>query len=141
MKDIPKVLFVCVENSCRSQMAEGFARHFGEGIIEAWSAGSAPSGLVHPRAVELMREKGIDLDGQISKGLADLPKVRWDYVVTMGCGERCPNVTADHKVDWDIPDPKLLPIDKARDARDAIERKVIDLVQTILSRGVRTEAP
>lgn len=135
MKDIPKVLFVCVENSCRSQIAEGFARHFGEGVIEAWSAGSAPAGRVHPMAAELMREKGIDLGGHISKGLADMPKVRWDYLVTMGCGDHCPSLEADRRANWEIPDPKALPIDQAREVRDAIEKKVIDLVHAIPGRG------
>lgn len=135
MRDIPKILFVCVENSCRSQIAEGFARHFGEGSIEAWSAGSAPLGRVHPMAAELMLEKGIDLSGHVSKGLADLPKVRWDYVVTMGCGDRCPNIEADRTENWEIPDPKALPIDQAREVRGAIEKKVIDLIHTIPGRG------
>jgi protein-tyrosine-phosphatase len=80
----PLLLFVCVENSCRSQMAEGFARSLGDDRARAYSAGSRPSGEVDPRAVRLMAEKGVDLAGQRSTGLADLPEgVTWDYVVTM----------------------------------------------------------
>lgn len=86
----PRVLFVCIENSCRSQIAEGFARQLGKDTIEAWSAGSKPSGKVNPTAVQVMKEKGVDLKEHRSKGLNELPKVKWDYVFTMGCGDACP---------------------------------------------------
>lgn len=125
---IPKVLFVCVENSCRSQIAEGFGRTLGKGVIESWSAGSKPSGKINPTAIELMKEKGIDLNVQLSKGLTDLPKVKWDYVITMGCGDACPFVPSTLKEDWGIPDPKHLPLDQFRKVRDQIENKVKDLI-------------
>ena len=121
----PRVLFVCVENSCRSQMAEGFARAVG---AEAYSAGSRPSGRVNPRAVAFMKEKGIDLGAHASKGLTDLPAGRFDAVVTMGCGDACPHVPATRHLDWDLPDPKHLPDDGVREVRDRIEALVRDLV-------------
>jgi len=123
-----RLLFVCVENSNRSQMAEGFARAIGGDRVEAWSAGSRPSGRINPRALEFMREKGIDLGAQRSKGLGDLPAERWDYVVTMGCGDECPFLPARHRLDWDLPDPKLLDDDGFRGVRDRIERLVGDLI-------------
>ena len=122
-----RVLFVCVENSCRSQMAEGFAR--AQGIV-AVSAGSKPSGEVDARAVRFMAESGVDLSSHFSKGLDDVPgDVVWDYVVTMGCGDACPHVPARHRADWDLPDPK--PLDDAgfRAVRDRIERLVADLAR------------
>jgi protein-tyrosine-phosphatase len=123
----PNVLFVCVENSCRSQIAEGFARRHAD-KINAWSAGSKPSGTVNPTAVQLMKEKGIDLDSHSSKGLTDLPKVKWDYVITMGCGDACPFMPSKKTEDWGIPDPKHLPLDEFRKIRDLIETKVNALV-------------
>jgi len=92
-----RLLFVCVENSCRSQMAEGFARAIGRDRVEAYSAGSRPSGEVDERAIAFMSEVGIGLVGQRSKGLNDLPPGAWDYIVTMGCGDACPNLPAHHR--------------------------------------------
>jgi arsenate reductase len=122
------LLFVCIENSNRSQMAEGFARRLGSGRATAFSAGSRPSGVVNPRAIHFMRERDIDLTVQRSKGLDDLPKVTWDYVVTMGCGDACPLLPARHRLDWELPDPKHLPDDEFRAVRDRIERLVGDLL-------------
>jgi arsenate reductase len=118
------ILFVCVENSCRSQMAEGFARALGKDRVSAWSSGSCPSGRVDPRAIAFMQERGIDLTGHRSKGLDELPPFPWDYVVTMGCGDACPLVEARHRVDWDLPDPKGLDDPGFRKVRDQIERHV-----------------
>ena len=126
-----KVLFVCVENSCRSQMAEGFARALGPGALEPWSAGSRPSGTVNPRAIEFMREKGVELGKSASKSLADVPQSGWDFVVTMGCGEACPFVAAKKKEDWALPDPKNLPPEEFREVRDAIEAKVRALIESV----------
>ncbi|OGF24643.1 MAG: protein tyrosine phosphatase [Candidatus Eisenbacteria bacterium RBG_19FT_COMBO_70_11] len=122
------LLFVCIENSNRSQMAEGFARRLGRDRVTAFSAGSRPSGQINPRAVEFMKEKGIDLTVQLSKGLDDLPKVRWDYIVTMGCGDACPTLPAKHRLDWELPDPKHLDDAGFRAVRDRIEALVTDLV-------------
>ena len=112
-----RLLFVCVENSNRSQMAEAFARmHGGEGL-EAYSAGSRPSGKVNPRAITFMRELGYDLTQHQSKGLQDLPNVEFDVAVTMGCGDACPLVNAKQRVDWNIADPKELPDNQFRAVR------------------------
>jgi protein-tyrosine-phosphatase len=124
----PNLLFVCVENSNRSQMAEGFARHLGRGRVAAFSAGSRPSGQIHPRAIHFMKEKGVDLALQLSKGLDELPGVRWDWIVTMGCGDACPTLPAKHRLDWDLPDPKHLDDDGFRAVRDRIEGLVRDLI-------------
>lgn len=126
-----RVLFVCVENSCRSQMAEAFARRHGAGKVEVYSAGSRPSGQVNPRAIEFMKEIGYDLTPHISKGLDDIPQEEYAAAVTMGCGDGCPVVRASRRLDWDIPDPKHLPADQFRMVRDAIETKVIDLLEEI----------
>lgn len=124
----PNLLFVCIENSNRSQMAEGFARMIGKGQVSAFSAGSRPSGQINPRAIQFMREKGIDLSVQLSKGLDDLPKIRWDWIVTIGCGDACPTLPARHRLDWELTDPKHLDDDGFRAVRDRIESLVTDLV-------------
>ena len=104
-----KVIFVCVENSNRSQMAEAFARLHGGDQVQAFSAGSRPSGRVNPTAVEAMRRVGYDLTTHHSKGLDEFNGQEFDAAVTMGCGDECPLVVADRRVDWQIPDPKELP--------------------------------
>lgn len=123
-KPSKRILFVCVENSNRSQMAEAFARMHGGGTVEAFSAGSRPSGHVNPRAIEFMAERGYDLKTHVSKSLDDIPAVKFAAAVTMGCGDACPLVQATHRLDWNIPDPKELPADEFRAVRDLIERKV-----------------
>ena len=122
------VLFVCVANSCRSQMAEAVARSLTNGAWDVWSAGSHPSGQIHSLAIQLMAERGLDLSSQRSKGLQDVPVRRWDYVVTMGCGDACPAVSARHRLDWDLPDPVGLPFEVARGLRDRIEGLVRELL-------------
>ena len=125
------VLFVCIENSNRSQMAEAFARMHGGAEVEAYSAGSKPSGKVNPRAVEFMKEKGYDLSVHKSKSLTEIPDVEYDAAVTMGCGDACPMVRAKHREDWAIPDPKELSPERYREVRDLIERKVTDLLSRL----------
>jgi arsenate reductase (thioredoxin) len=125
------VLFVCVENSNRSQMAEAFARMHGEGRVEAASAGSKPSGRVNPKAVAAMKELGYDLTAHASKGLDDFNGRNIDVAVTMGCGDECPLVKAGQRVDWKIPDPRDMTAEQFRDVRDLIERKVKDLLATL----------
>ena len=129
----PNLLFVCIENSNRSQMAEGFARTLGAGRVAAFSAGSRPSGQINPRAIQFMEEKGIDLTVQLSKGLEDLPPVKWDYIVTMGCGDACPTLPAVRRLDWDLQDPKHLPDDGFREIRDKIEGLIAGLVSEALA--------
>lgn len=126
--DRKRILFVCVENSCRSQMAEAFAARHGGDRVEAYSAGSRPSGRVHPRAIEVMRERGYDLSEHASKSLADIPEGPFEVVVTMGCGEACPSVPARLRRDWQIADPKDLPPAEFRQVRDQIEEKVLQLL-------------
>ena len=129
--DHKRVLFVCVENFNRSQMAEAFARIHGGGRVEAFSAGSRPSGRVNPKAVAAMAELGYDLSRHHSKGLADLPDVEFDAAVTMGCGDACPHVRAKQRIDWQIPDPRDLPSDEFRTVRDLIERQVRQLLGSL----------
>jgi len=124
MSAVKRVLFVCVENANRSQMAEAFARILGGKSVEAYSAGSHPSGKVNPKAVEAMRELGYDLSIHGSKSLDELPDVAFDFVATMGCGDACPMVRAKQRADWSIPDPKHLPPDEFRVVRDLIQDKV-----------------
>ncbi len=128
-----KVLFVCVENSCRSQIAEGFARKLGEHIIDAYSAGSKASGKVNQTAVEVMKEAGIDISGQRSKGFADVPAKDIDYVVTMGCGDVCPFIPAKKHIDWKIEDPRDRPIEFFRQIRDEIKERVEGLIKEVLA--------
>ena len=123
-----KVLFVCVENSNRSQMAEAFARIHSEGKVEPYSAGSHPSGRVNPRAVDSMRELGYDLSQHSSKSLSDIPDVEYDFVATMGCGDECPFIQARRREDWNIPDPKEMSPDEFRAVRDLIESRVKELL-------------
>ena len=123
-----KVLFVCVENSCRSQIAEGLLKKLGGGFWDVWSAGSTPTGTVNPTAIALMKERGVDLAAHRSKGLSDLPGGPWDYVVTMGCGDACPFVPSRAKMDWAVPDPKNMPRDEFAKIIDAIEAKVAGLI-------------
>ena len=128
---IRRVLFVCVENSNRSQMAEAFARLHGAGRVEAYSAGSRPSGRVNPRAVQFMREAGYDLTTHDSKSLERFNGTEIDVAVTMGCGDACPLVQARRREEWNIPDPKELPDDDFRKVRDLIERKVKELLASL----------
>jgi arsenate reductase len=128
---LPKVLFVCVENSCRSQMAEAFARIHGAGAVEVYSSGSRPSGRVNPRAVEFMRERNYDLTRHTSKSLAEIPDLEYDFAITMGCGDACPFVRAKQREDWKIPDPKEMPAEDFRIVRDLIESRVKSLLASI----------
>jgi arsenate reductase len=128
-----KVLFVCVENSNRSQMAEAFARLHSAGNIEAHSAGSRPSGRVNPKAIEAMREVGYDLTTHTSKGLDAFNGEEVEAAVTMGCGDECPLVRAKLRVDWQIPDPRNMAPDEFRAVRDLIETKVKELLVALSS--------
>jgi len=131
MPDRRKIVFVCVENSNRSQMAEAFARIHGGDQVEAYSAGSRPSGRVNPKAIESMLEVGYDLSGHYSKSLQDLTGIDFDVAVTMGCGDECPFITAKQRVDWSIPDPKALPPEQFREVRNLIEKEVVSLLRTL----------
>ena len=129
-----RILFVCVENACRSQMAEGFAKESGKDQVLAYSAGSRPSGAVNPDAVEAMKEVGIDISPQQSKGFEDLPVTHVDYLVTMGCEQSCPVFPAKEYVSWNIEDPKGRGMEAFRKIRDEIRAKVAALIMPLLSR-------
>ena len=124
-------MFVCVENSNRSQMAQAFARIHGAGKIDAQSAGSRPSGRVNPKAIEAMKEVGYDLTTHSSKGLTHFNGNEVEVAVTMGCGDECPLVHARHRVDWQIPDPRDMTPDEFRGVRDLIEAKVKALIESL----------
>lgn len=126
-----KVLFVCVENSNRSQMAEAFAKMHGKGKVEAFSSGSRPSGVVNPKAIAAMKELGYDLSKHQSKSLDEIPQIKYDYAITMGCGDECPFVQAEHRDDWKLDDPKLLKPNEFNKVRDEIERRVVELIKLI----------
>lgn len=123
-----RFLFVCVENSCRSQIAEAYAHMLGGDDVEAYSAGSRPSGVVNPKAIEFMKEVGYDLSTHDSKSLNDLPQIEWDFVATMGCGDECPLIRAKQREDWRISDPKDMTPDEFRTVRDQIAEKVSSLL-------------
>ncbi len=130
-----RVVFVCVGNSCRSQMAEAFARHLGGGQVEACSAGSHPRGRVDPTTIVVMREKGLDLGTSTSKGLLALPQRTWDAVIGMGCGdEACAVVPAKQHLTWQIPDPVGQSLEVYRQVRDLIEQSVKLLIEQLFKR-------
>ena len=125
-----RVLFVCVENSNRSQMAEAFAHLYGGDGVEALSAGSKPSGQITPKAVRFMAELGYDLLSHASKSLDEITG-EFDAVITMGCGDNCPWVPAKRREDWALPDPKHMDDDSYRAVRDEIAQRVKTLLATL----------
>lgn len=128
---LPRVLFVCIENSNRSQMAEAFARIYGDEKVEPHSAGSKPSGKVNMRAVLFMAELGYDLTTHTSKSLDQFNGTEVAVAITMGCGDYCPLVVAKRREDWNIPDPKEMTDDGFREVRDLIEQKVKELLASL----------
>ena len=130
-KEKPTVVFICVENARRSQMAQEFAKKIGRGRLEVYSAGSGPSSQIDPLVIEVMKEKGIDLSGKRPKGLNELPSIKMDYLVTMGCEETCPAVPARKIIEWEIPDPKGKSIEFYREIRDIIKDKVKTFLKKI----------
>jgi arsenate reductase len=126
-----RIVFVCVENARRSQMAQGFAEAFGQGKVEVYSAGSHPSSQIDPLVTEVMKERGIDLSSKRPKGLNDLPPVEMDYLITMGCEETCPAIRAKKTIEWEIPDPKGKSISGFREVRNMIENKIRALLAEI----------
>lgn len=127
-----KVLFVCVENSNRSQMSQAFAIMHGGDTVEAYSAGSKPSGIVNPKAIAAMKELGYDLSTHDSKSLQEVEQdAPFDAVVTMGCGDACPWMPAKQFIDWQIPDPKHMEPAAFNEVRDYISEKVKELLKTL----------
>ena len=126
-----RIVFVCVENSNRSQMAQAFAKIYGGENVEALSAGSRPSGRINPKAIDAMRELGYDLTSHASKGLDQFNGTGVDVAVTMGCGDECPLVLAQRREEWQIPDPRDMTPDQFREVRDLIATKVKELLATL----------
>jgi len=127
-----KLLFVCVENSNRSQMSQAFAKILGGENVEAYSAGSKPSGVVNPKAIAAMKELGYDLGKHESKSLKEVEQFApFDAVVTMGCGDACPWMPAKKFIDWEIPDPKNMAPAEFNKVRDGIRDKVKELLSSI----------
>jgi protein-tyrosine-phosphatase len=124
-------LFVCIENSNRSQMAQAFAKIWGGEKVEAYSAGSRPSGKINPKAIAAMAELGYDLNTHDSKSLDEIPAIQFDYVVTMGCGDACPWVPAVQRIDWQIPDPREMDPTAFNAVRDLISEKVKVLISNM----------
>jgi arsenate reductase (thioredoxin) len=132
MRPKKKLLFVCVENSNRSQMSQAFAIIHGGDEIEAYSAGSKPSGIVNPKAIAAMKELGYDLSKHDSKSLQEVEQYApFDVVVTMGCGDACPWMPAKKFTDWQIPDPKYMEPAEFNKVRDYIEEKVKELIKEV----------
>jgi arsenate reductase len=124
----PTVLFVCVHNAGRSQMAAGYLAHLGAGRVEVLSAGSAPAGQINPVAVAAMLEEGIDIAGEQPKVLTSEAVQMSDVVVTMGCGDECPFFPGKRYEDWELDDPAGQGIDAVRPIRDEIRRRVEGLL-------------
>jgi arsenate reductase (thioredoxin) len=131
-----KILFVCVENSNRSQMSQAFAKIHGGENVEAFSAGSKPSGKVNPKAIAAMQELDYDLSVHHSKSLDEAKaNAPFDAVVTMGCGDACPWMPAKQFIDWQIPDPRDMEPSRFNEVRDLISRKVKDLVDDLIAKA------
>lgn len=125
-----KVAFICVHNSCRSQMAEGWAKALGSDVLEVYSAGTEDYPEVKPLAVQVMEEAGVDMAGQHPKLLSDIPSAV-DVLITMGCNVVCPFIPNRHTEDWGLDDPSGGPIEDYRVTRDLIRTKVEDLIQRV----------
>lgn len=136
-----KLLFVCIENSNRSQMSQAFAKMYGGDAVEAYSAGSKPSGVINPKAIAAMKEIGYDLSRHFSKSLEEVKSFApFDAVITMGCGDVCPWVPAKKFIDWEIPDPKNMQKEEFNKVRDLIAEKVKHLLGELISMQNRAES-
>jgi protein-tyrosine-phosphatase len=125
-----KIAFVCIHNSCRSQMAEAIAKHFAKGEYEIHSAGTEDYPEIKPLAIKVIEEKGISIKQQYPKLTKDIPQ-RLDILITMGCGAECPYIPTKHREDWGLQDPSGKPIEEFRKTRDLIEVKVKELFKRI----------
>lgn len=127
-----KILFVCVENSNRSQMSQAFATMLGGADVDAYSAGSKPSGIINPKAIAAMQELGYDLSTHESKSLEEVKAFApFDVVVAMGCGDACPWMPAKHFIDWQIPDPRHMERADFNKVRDLVGEKVKNLLRSL----------
>ena len=131
-----KVAFVCVHNSCRSQMAEGWMEKYGSDIFDVYSAGTENYPKVKPGAVEVMEEKGIDMSHHKPKLLSDIPP-KLDLLITMGCNVECPYIPNKFREDWGLDDPSGGPLDDFRKTRDLIEKKVLELIDRVKNKEIK----
>ena len=125
-----KVAFVCVHNSCRSQMAEGWAKKLGSDVLEVYSAGTEEYHEVKPLAVDVMEEAGVNMSEHRPKLMSDIPK-EMDVVITMGCNVNCPYIPASHREDWGLTDPSGGPVEGYRETRELIKKKVEELIERV----------
>ncbi|MEU9401742.1 arsenate reductase ArsC [Streptomyces sp. SID4985] len=128
---VPSVLFVCVHNAGRSQMAAAFLAHLSQGRIEVRSAGSAPADTVNPAVVQAMAEAGIDISAEIPKILTPEAVRTSDVVITMGCGDTCPYYPGKRYLDWQLPDPAGQGVEAVRPIRDEIRERVSGLIEEL----------
>jgi len=128
---VPEVLFVCVHNAGRSQMAAALLEHHARGRVRVRSAGTAPSDEIAPNVVAALAERGLDVAAARPKGLRDDDVREADVVITMGCGDACPVVPGTRYLDWDLPNPAGRPLAEIRPIRDDIERRVVDLLREL----------
>ena len=130
--DLPEVLFVCVHNAGRSQMAASLLDHHAAGRVRVRSAGSAPAAEINPAVVAAMTELGLDLSGAFPKPLTDEAGRAADVIVTMGCGDTCPVYPGTRRLDWELPDPAGKSLEEIRPIRDEIDRRVRQLLSDLL---------
>jgi arsenate reductase len=133
MTNRPEVLFLCVHNAGRSQMAAAFARELGGGQLVVHSAGSAPGEKLNPAVVEVMKEKGLDISNETPRKLTDEMGLNADVIVTMGCGDACPVYPGKRYLDWELTDPAGKDVAEVREIRDDIEQRVRDLLADLRS--------
>ena len=124
------ILFVCIENSCRSQIAEAFAKFYSNSSLKVMSAGSKPSGSVNPIAIKLMSELGHELTGHYSKSVETVIDCV-DYLISMGCGDSCPNIKAEERIEWNIPDPKEMSEIESKEVIGLIDKNVQSLIKNL----------
>ena len=139
MTDRPEVLFLCVHNAGRSQMAAAFAREFGGDRVVVHSAGSAPGESLNPAVVQVIKEKGIDISNEAPRKLTDQMGLHADVIVTMGCGDACPVYPGKRYLDWDLTDPAGKDVEVVRQIRDDIERRVRGLFDDLLKPSSQEE--
>ena len=134
MNDVAQVLFVCVHNAGRSQMAAALLEHHAAGRVAVRSAGSTPAGELNPAVVAAMAELGIDVSAESPKGLTEEAVREADVVITMGCGDACQVFPGKRYLDWELPDPAGLPVEAVRPIRDEIDRRVRALLDELVAR-------
>ena len=131
-EQLPEVLFVCVHNAGRSQMAAALLDHHAGGRVRVRSAGSEPADRVNPAVVQAMAEVGLDISKEFPKPLTDVAVREADVVITMGCGEACPIYPGKKYLDWDLPDPSGRPVEEVRPIRDEIDRRIRALLAELI---------